>query len=49
MTWVVRTLVASKNMYDVEQLLASYVLTRRNALSSTAAIKHTVLKVSRVS
>ncbi|WIA32448.1 hypothetical protein OEZ86_003270 [Tetradesmus obliquus] len=46
MTWVVRTLVASKNMFDVEQLLASYVLTRRNALSSTAAIKHAVLKAA---
>lgn len=46
LTWLVGKLVATKNMYDVERLLASYILTRRNALSSTAAVEHALMKVS---
>jgi hypothetical protein len=46
LTWLVGALVASKNMFDAERLLSSYVLTRRNALSSTAAVEHALMKVS---
>jgi hypothetical protein len=45
--WLVGTLVASKNMFDAERLLAGYVLTRRNALSSTAAVEYALIKVNR--
>jgi hypothetical protein len=44
--WLVGTLVASKNMFDAERLLAGYVLTRRNALSSTAAVEYALVKVT---
>jgi hypothetical protein len=45
--WLVGTLVASKNMFDDERLLAGYVLTRRNALSSTAAVEYALIKVTK--
>lgn len=48
LTWLVTALVASKNMFEAERLLASYVLTRRNALSSTAAVEHALVKVTRM-
>jgi hypothetical protein len=44
--WLVGTLVASKNMFDAERLLAGYVLTRRNALSSTAGVEYAIIKVT---
>jgi hypothetical protein len=44
--WLVGTLVASKNIFDAERLLAGYVLTRRNALSSTAAVEYALIKVT---
>lgn len=47
LTWLVRNLVASGNMFEAERLLAGYVLARRNALSSTAAIEYALIKVSR--
>lgn len=40
------SLVASHNMFEAERLLTDYVLTRRNALSSTAAIEYALIKVS---
>ncbi|WIA32447.1 hypothetical protein OEZ86_003269 [Tetradesmus obliquus] len=49
LTWLVGKLVATKNMYDVERLLASYILTRRNALSSTAAVEHALMKAATAS
>jgi hypothetical protein len=48
LTWLVGALVASKNMFDAERLLSSYVLTRRNALSSTAAVEHALIQVNKV-
>jgi hypothetical protein len=44
--WLVGSLVASHNMFEAERLLAGYVLTRRNALSSTAAIEYALITVS---
>uniref|UniRef100_A0A383WLY0 Ion transport domain-containing protein n=1 Tax=Tetradesmus obliquus TaxID=3088 RepID=A0A383WLY0_TETOB len=49
LTWLVGKLVATKNMYDVERLLASYILMRRNALSSTAAVEHALMKAATAS
>lgn len=46
LAWLVGSLVASNNMFEAERLLADYVLTRRNALSSTAAIEYALIKVS---
>ena len=40
------SLVASHNMFEAERLLVGYVLTRRNALSSTAAIEYALINVS---
>lgn len=44
--WLVGSVVASHNMFEAERLLAGYVLTRRNALSSTAAIEYALINVS---
>lgn len=49
LTWLVTALVASKNMFEAERLLASYVLTRRNTLSSTAAVEHALVKAATAS
>ncbi|WIA32445.1 hypothetical protein OEZ86_003267 [Tetradesmus obliquus] len=49
LTWLVTALVASKNMFEAERLLASYVLTRRNALSSTAAVEYALVKAATAS
>lgn len=46
LAWLVGSLVASNNMYEAERLLTDYMLTRRNALSSTAAIEYALIKVS---
>lgn len=43
---LVGSLVATKNLFEAERLLACYVLTRRNALSSTAAIEYALINVS---
>jgi hypothetical protein len=42
----VGSLVASHNMFEAERLLVGYVLLRRNALSSTAAIEYALINVS---
>ena len=40
-------LLKSRNTFEAERLLAGYVLTRRNALSATAAIEYTLIEVGR--
>lgn len=43
---MVGSLVASQSMFEAERLLEGYVMTRRNALSSTAAIEYALINVS---